>query len=47
MIDPATWLAFSAASALLVVVPGPAVTIIIANSLHDRPRAGLPSVAGT
>ena len=47
MIDPATWLAFAAASALLVVVPGPTVTIIIANSLRDGPRAGLLNVAGT
>ncbi len=47
MIDPATWLAFAAASALVVIVPGPTVTLIVANSLRAGPRAGLMNVAGT
>lgn len=47
MIDPTTWLAFAAASALVVIVPGPTVTLIVANSLRSGPRAGLLNVAGT
>lgn len=47
MIDPTAWLAFVAASALLVIVPGPTVTVIVANSLRAGPAAGLWNVAGT
>jgi threonine/homoserine/homoserine lactone efflux protein len=47
MIDPTTWLAFAAASALVVVVPGPTVTVIVANALRSGARAGLLNVAGT
>ena len=41
-----SYLAFSAAAAL-AVVPGPTVTVIIANSLRYGARAGLMNVAGT
>lgn len=42
-----TLLAFAAASALLAVVPGPTVTVIIANALQYGTRAGLMNVLGT
>ena len=41
------YLGFIAASTLLVLLPGPNVTIIIANSASHGVRAGLLSVAGT
>jgi threonine/homoserine/homoserine lactone efflux protein len=41
------YLAFVLASILLVIVPGPSVTVIIANSLAHGTRAGLLNVAGT
>ncbi|MFZ2100437.1 MAG: LysE family translocator [Oricola sp.] len=47
MIDIQAWLAFAAASFLIVIVPGPTVTVIIANSLRAGSRAGLLNVAGT
>jgi len=47
MIDPTTYFLFIAASAALVIVPGPTVTVIIANSLNAGSRAGLLNVAGT
>ena len=47
MFDPATYLAFVAASALIVIVPGPTVTVIIANSLRSGAKAGMMNVAGT
>lgn len=46
MIDPAL-LTFALASALIVVVPGPTVTVIVANSLRHGAAAGLWNVAGT
>jgi threonine/homoserine/homoserine lactone efflux protein len=42
-----SYLAFSAAAAALAFVPGPTVTVIIANSLRYGARAGLMNVAGT
>lgn len=42
-----SYLAFSAAAAALAIVPGPTVTVIIANSLRYGARAGLLNVAGT
>ena len=42
-----TYLTFVAACIILVIVPGPNVTIIVANSLRAGTRAGLASVAGT
>jgi threonine/homoserine/homoserine lactone efflux protein len=41
------YLAFLAACVLIVIVPGPTVTVIIANSLTHGSRAGLLNVAGT
>ena len=41
------WLAYCAASLALALVPGPTVTVIIANSLRHGARAGLMNVAGT
>ena len=42
-----SYLAFCAAAAALAFVPGPTVTVIIANSLRFGHRAGLMNVAGT
>ena len=47
MIDAATLWLFALASAALVVVPGPTVTVIVANSLAHGARAGLLNVLGT
>lgn len=47
MIDLALWLAFLAACVAVVIVPGPTVTVIIANSLRYGSGAGLANVAGT
>ena len=47
MIDLTTWLLFIAASAALIIVPGPTVTVIVANSLNAGTRAGLMNVIGT
>ena len=47
MIDLNAWLAFMVASFLIVIVPGPTVTVIIANSLRAGSKAGLLNVAGT
>jgi homoserine/homoserine lactone efflux protein len=41
------YLAYLAACFVIAVVPGPTVTVIIANSLAHGPRAGLLNVAGT
>jgi threonine/homoserine/homoserine lactone efflux protein len=41
------YLAYVAACILIVIVPGPTVTVIIANSLSYGTRAGLLNVAGT
>ncbi len=41
------YLAFVAACIILVIVPGPTVTLIIANSLRHGTRAGLLNIAGT
>ncbi|MCB1474041.1 MAG: LysE family translocator [Rhodobiaceae bacterium] len=45
--DPTLYLAYVVACAAIVVVPGPTVTVIIANSLRYGTRAGLLNVAGT
>ena len=42
-----TFLAFILASAILVALPGPNVTLIFANSMSRGTRAGLWTVAGT
>ena len=41
------YLAYVAACVALVIVPGPTVTLIVANSLRHGTRAGLLNVAGT
>jgi homoserine/homoserine lactone efflux protein len=41
------WVAFCLASVALAIVPGPTVTVIIANALRHGARAGLMNVAGT
>jgi homoserine/homoserine lactone efflux protein len=41
------YLAFIAASALLIALPGPNVALIVANSVAHGPRYGLYTVAGT
>lgn len=40
-------IAFVVASFFIVVVPGPTVTVIVANSLRDGAKAGFLNVAGT
>ena len=47
MIEFQAFAAFALASFLIVIVPGPTVTVIIANSLRAGSRAGLLNVAGT
>jgi len=41
------YIAYCLACILIVIVPGPTVTVIIANSLRKGARAGLLNVAGT
>ena len=41
------YLAYALACAVIALVPGPTVTVIVANSLAHGPRAGLLNVAGT
>lgn len=41
------YLLYIAACTAVIVVPGPSVTVIIANSLRSGTRAGLANVAGT
>jgi homoserine/homoserine lactone efflux protein len=41
------YIAYLASCIVLVIVPGPTVTLVIANSLKYGMRAGLASVAGT
>jgi homoserine/homoserine lactone efflux protein len=42
-----TYLAYVLACILIAVIPGPTVTVIVANSLAHGTRAGLLNVAGT
>jgi len=46
-VDPALWTAFVAATALLALIPGPIVTLVIANSLAHGSRSGLLNILGT
>src|SRR6185369_974295 len=41
------YLAFIAATVVLILIPGPNVALIVANSVAHGPRAGLLTVAGT
>jgi homoserine/homoserine lactone efflux protein len=45
--QPDLYLAYVVACILIAIVPGPTVTVIIANSLRHGARAGLLNVAGT
>jgi homoserine/homoserine lactone efflux protein len=45
--SPELFLAYLVATIVIMVVPGPSVTLIIANSLRHGVRAGLLSVAGS
>jgi threonine/homoserine/homoserine lactone efflux protein len=47
MISPDLYLGYVLACALITLIPGPTVTVIIANSLAHGTRAGLLNVAGT
>lgn len=47
MIELTAYLTFILASIAIVIVPGPTVTVIIANSLRHGTRAGLANVFGT
>jgi len=47
MIAPDVYLAYIAACFLIAIVPGPTVTVIVANGLAHGTRAGLLNVAGT
>ena len=47
MIDPHLFAAFLAAVAVLMLIPGPNVALIVANSIAWGPRIGLLTVAGT
>lgn len=47
MIAPDVLLTFVAATALLIVIPGPNVALIVANSVAHGTRYGLLTVAGT
>jgi threonine/homoserine/homoserine lactone efflux protein len=47
MIDPTLLLAFVAAVTLLMLIPGPNVALIVANSVAWGPRYGLLTVLGT
>lgn len=40
-------IAFAVASFFIVIVPGPTVTVIVANSLRDGAKAGFLNIAGT
>ena len=44
---PATYLAYVAACIAVIIVPGPTVTLIVANSLRHGVRAGLLNILGT
>ncbi len=47
MIDIASYLTFIVACVAILLVPGPTVTVIVANSLRAGAAAGLMTVAGT
>jgi homoserine/homoserine lactone efflux protein len=47
MIDPSLLLAFAAAVAILMLIPGPNVALVVANSVAYGPKFGLLTVAGT
>lgn len=42
-----TWLAFTAASAILLVIPGPTILLVVSYALGQGWRAALPMAVGT
>ncbi|MFV2093240.1 MAG: LysE family translocator [Hyphomicrobiales bacterium] len=46
-VSPEVLLTFALASVAIVIVPGPTVTIIVANSMAHGSRAGFLNIAGT
>lgn len=44
--SPSVYAAFLAACIVIILVPGPTVTLIVANSIRHGTRAGLANVAG-
>ena len=47
MIDASVFLAFAATVTVLMLIPGPNVALIVANSVAYGSRYGLLTVAGT
>ena len=47
LFSPEVFLTYVLACLVLTIVPGPSVTIIVANSLLHGTRAGMLTVAGT
>ncbi len=47
MLDLATMATFALACLAIIIVPGPTITVIIANSLRSGTKAGLMNVLGT
>ena len=47
MIDPVIILPYMLACLLFAVIPGPSVSVVIANSLAGGTRAGLFTILGT
>jgi threonine/homoserine/homoserine lactone efflux protein len=47
ILEPSLLLAFAASVTLLMLIPGPNVALIVANSVSYGPRHGLMTVAGT
>ena len=47
MIELELYINFVLATAILIIVPGPIVTLTIVNSLANRTRQGLRTVIGT
>jgi threonine/homoserine/homoserine lactone efflux protein len=45
-VAPETWLAFLAASAVMLAIPGPTILLVVGQSLGGGTRAALPLVAG-
>jgi threonine/homoserine/homoserine lactone efflux protein len=41
-----TWLAFSLAAAIILIIPGPTIVMVVAQSLHQGRRAAAPLVLG-
>ncbi len=44
--NPELWIAFAAATVVIIIVPGPVVTLVLANSLSYGTRSALLTVVG-